>query len=465
MKILLDLTRALPNSEQSLLNRAFAAYPGLQSADLTIFRLSHHSRLPLGEDVVLQAGTHYTVVAQVVFEKLRSLLSTQPPNTIHVASFHKSVFDLQSRLSPDQQAQVSFRSFKSLSVGFPPSSTVSAVQAAMPIVESQPASAQYPTESLAARSTDFPGPQAPAAPPFVPSTRWPAELIPLPDAIAVLEAALDSVSAVNRDHAVRHTDLRPLLSRIDRRLDKSQPLAATPGFISMLVRAAEDAGSIQLDRQDLTNPRVWLAKGLDVRPVPGRPGLAPRVSATRRSSRSQIFLDILRAARMGPFSSIRLDLFDALQAATDRGPITVGELIKRTVDLTRVTVARPEHDDSRYPWRSVREFLTQLLARRSILLSEDGSPVPTSFGSLGASVHRLQPGWRLDLDGELLIELVSSGADIRLVDVPALAGALYFERSDDKEALAAEVVGHLLRIGRLTESDDGAHRLQLPPLS
>jgi hypothetical protein len=143
------------------------------------------------------------------------------------------------------------------------------------------------------------------------------------------------------------------------------------------------------------------------------------------------------------------------------GPTTVGELLMRTIDLTR----SGEGERNRYPWRAVREFLIHLLSRRPILLTADGNPIAPTFGTLEKQVADLVPTWRLDLDGELLIELATRIPDLQLADANGIAGALFFDRSVEAESHVSATISHLLKEGRLSLSDNYPYGLMPPKQS
>ncbi len=460
MKLIIDVTRANPDTEGSLVQRAVSAYPSVSRVDITILRVTHQmSAVTFGQEVVLPSGTHYSLVANVVFEQLRQMLNVAFDQAVVVFTFHKVVFELNARLTTDQQMRVTFRSFSSLwqhttSYAGPQGLRSASSSAESALQAGSTMSGEPPSEDiLPSLATNRPVPQRQPMTTF----RWPHELMPIDDAVTFLVAALREVSATAPAKAVRQTDVRAILARLDNRFEKANPLASFPGFISALLRAAEDRDAIAIDRLDINNPRIWLsaeAAGADNRRF---------LQVARRShSRSQEFLDSLRRQRLGPFSNIRRQLFDALEMVINDGPVALGELLRKTIDVTRSSIQTQGLEAGRYPWRHVREFLTELLTRRPVLVGLDGSSVAPSFVTLATPIAGIHPDWRSQLDGELTVALVAGGVDIRLADVSALAGALYFERSDHTEAEAATVISKLLEIGRIEESDDDQHRLVLP---
>src|SRR2546427_7310727 len=98
-----------------------------------------------------------------------------------------------------------------------------------------------------------------------------------------------------------------------------------------------------------------------------------------------------------------------------------------TIDKTRN--ARSENE---FPWRGVRLFLISLMTCRPVLTDSSNNEIAPSFTTLQTKVFGFKnQDWRNDLEGELVLALLAAGEDIRLVDVPAVAGAIYNSRTDD----------------------------------
>ena len=443
MKLILELTRAYPSTELKMFDIAYNRYSDVAHDDIVVLRREDQDAMPFGEQHTLPRIPTPALVLATVQHLLTHFLEDPALDRIDVYTYNGAVFDAVSGLTPELRTKVQVAPFSGLRARS--YSMVRSIPAPQP-QERQPqsepgisaATAVAPALSVSAHiSREF---------------RWPTELIPIETALDALFRALAKKRAYSMNVGVRKTELRALLSVEDPLLDKTR--AAVPGIMTALLRRAADKSVVEVEPGNLPNPRVWLADTPEnvVRKAAFEAGRLART----RPSRSQHFLNVLREARLGPFSSIRSRLYDELERLVTESPITLTDLLKRCIDRTRSAEADPDG----YPWRSVREFLINLLSRRPVLLDEAGASFCPSFSTLDRRVASLAPNWRLDLDGEMVIELAGK-VDIALFDIDALAGALYFDRSDEYNAYITSVILRVLSEKRLVDSQK-EHRLVVP---
>jgi hypothetical protein len=314
-----------------------------------------------------------------------------------------------------------------------------------------------------------------------------SNLMPEAEMLNALTQALRGANAVDATSAVKMTDIRVLLEREDARFKKTSPGGRIPGLIGAIVDLAERKGIVMTNHAIekkcrptwLKTPTITLANGnektsqpkphaenvgaqelIQPAPIRFRPENVPLKtdqpnasrSENRTPSRSDHFVNSLRRQGLGPFSSIRQALFDALGivvTSQSDGKTLIG-VVNETIERTKVSVLAKSEGQT-IPWRKVKEFLREILTRKPILLASDGTVLCPSLQSLSASVHGLANNWRLELEGELILALLRDKLDLRVADLSFLAGALFNERSDASEIKVADVIQFLIEAKRLTE--------------
>jgi hypothetical protein len=414
--------------------------PQFQSAPRLVETLKAHARngqptefvclesqVPLLNSAALKlesvpSGTHFSDIANLIWSKfIDPFVSTGKitDDRLEIVTNHKAVFELAQRIPSPFKGKVTFSAWSRIYQGL-----------------SEAAKAELRNAiSMRPAITSF---------------------LPTEEILAVLRDALTTANATEPGKAIRCTSLRPFLAARDSRFSKDNPQTNMPGFITQLVRLAADSGVIKVDQgKDRANPSIWLA-------APASPAVQKSVkseNARTSTSRSQGFIDRLGAKGLGPFSKVRPRLFAALQdlvteSSRKHRALPLSQLITETITRTKAEMTRERSVPEIYPWRHIRTFLIELLSRRSVLLDEKQQPISVGFQKLSAKVSALVPDWELELEGELILALVESSAELKLHDLNQLAGALYLDRSDKFENKVAEVIAFLLGKKRLVESED-----------
>jgi len=425
-RVIADITKANPGTEERLFESLSRSVAGA-SHDVTVIcfdsqsdrvRSSH----PAFKIKSLQYGTHYTLIASIVKDlllEMGAILSDE--DSVMVLSFHREVLTLGLEFQAQLKVPSEFQSWSTLWKGLG-SPTLT--------------HAYLPAQAF----------------------RWPVTLMTMQEALRVLLSALRKSGAIDLSTATRQAELRYLLAANDPRFSKQNPAASVPGLIAHLVKAAEERNLIELDRSDIVNPHLWL-RGGSASSVDERPS---RISEQeKKSSRSEELINMLKAIDLGPFSVIRPYLYDALAEVMGGGPNTVRFVLAQSVELTRTKCNDANLRTNNYPWRKVRQFLINLMTRCPVLLDSAGQTVIPSFLTLSREVVALRQNWKEELEGELIIALVEAGAEIQLIDIPLLAGALYFSRQSEDEERVDTIISYLIQKGTLAESATVPRRLVL----
>lgn len=288
---------------------------------------------------------------------------------------------------------------------------------------------------------------------------WPADLLPLEDALKSLLVALRKRGAYSKDTAVWQTDVRRLLSDEEPRLDKRHPhpRAQTRGLISMLIRAARDRKVIATEERagGGVNPKVWLVPSAVSSPnirSSDDSGSGPH----QNPSRSQVFLNILRRLGLHPNPRVRLLLWESLKLEVNQlagKPEALAALVRRAIKNTReMAETRGVQLGTNYPWKKLRGFVYKVMQEAPVLLDETNHPTAPSISTLHTNVSGLLTDWELWLEAVLVVELVRECQDIALADIEYLAGALYFSRSEESIEKVENTLLFLQRKGAISES-------------
>jgi hypothetical protein len=255
-----------------------------------------------------------------------------------------------------------------------------------------------------------------------------------------VEALVRAIGASGEQDQV---DLRPLLQRLDQRFDKrSGGFATSPGFISRVVGLGVKQGlvftvgehpRVTVKLTEAGHKLVEAAPPRDVEDLAepaasppdrrGGPQIGPGESV-RQQSRSDRFVTALRQAHLGPFMDVRTKVYEEIDHALESGPKPLRSLVRNAVKAVR------ESDPSRdLPWSRVTQFVEQLMVRRPVALSGEELVAP-GWSTGTRQINGMVAQWHLLLDGELVLQLVDAGHEIRWEDLPELAGALYAGRSE-----------------------------------
>lgn len=273
---------------------------------------------------------------------------------------------------------------------------------------------------------------------------WPDSLMPISEALAILNKALTKFGARSQEHALRGSELRGLLSSEDIRFDKSNPHANIPRLITALTNEAEQKGIItkRLDGSD-PNPFIWLGN--------------KRIEHTSQNKNkdqhglSGKYMKILQKNNMGPFSRVREVLFNKFANLIEGDDsITVNEAINRSISLTREALSQDGAVHESFPWRQVRVFMVKLLSRNNVMYDGDEF-FHLSFTTLGKNVSGLKKSWIDVLEADLILCLVENGVDIHVADSPQLSGAVFHSREENIQERVNELIVQLIRSNKLIE--------------
>jgi hypothetical protein len=426
--VIADVTRANINSEVDLIRRLLTHLPVGPERTLTV--VCNDLQRPNLSDSGITAhfevdhSSDFRTVAAVVANLTRQALQ-QGATKVTVLSFHAVVFELASRFPAPTTEFVSWKT-----VPYLPGGQMTA---------------------YAARRWE-----------------WPSEL-PETDAVDVLRRSLEREGAHNVSSGVRQTDLRYILERNDDRLKKTHQAGRTPLLISQIIKAAQRRAVVEIGG-DHTNPIIWVRQPASVVTGP-EPTLAAATAqnVTKRPSRSQSFMNTLRAAGYGPYSDYRLALYshlrDVILEANPNGARHVQIILRLVIDRLKAQISGRfgKQKAEEFSWRKLHEFLGKLLSRNAVLVDDQNNRISPSFATLSTPVATLVPEFELELDGVLVYELVERVSDISVHDMPQLAGALYMDRTDSDIDRVAQVVALLRERLNVQETGNDNHFLVLGP--
>jgi len=422
MRVVADVTKAYQGTARPLIDAALDKFP---DAGLSVIcKESQCSQLndlnSKAEIEPLPSETHHRIVVEKVWDQIRENLERLGDSSqLIVLSFHGEVFQLPKRLEPASRSRVNVQRW-----------------------------AEVKSDSAGDFHYD-----------------WPKDFMTKEEVIEVLKDALRRVSATSPEESVHKTDVRSLLALTDSRLDKSNPPAATPGLITMIIQAAEKRNVVDLDRTETpSNPSIWLKEKAgaagNVRSATSNASEtstskygADLESSRETTTKSDQIYEALVDDSFGPYSRVREMLYDNLESKINEqsGEITFRELLSETIRSTREQSIKEEVIEGNYPWRGVKGFLVELLRRRPVVLDTDEQEIVPSFKSDLTEVGELKESWNLELEGELILRLLEMGIELDYHDIYGLAGALYLEKNETGVAKASKVVDHLLQANRVKE--------------
>jgi hypothetical protein len=274
--------------------------------------------------------------------------------------------------------------------------------------------------------------------------------IPESEAVEALRDALQRRGAISRDKCVQRSVLRQMLSERDARFSKANPATCSGRFISELVRAAKAKGVVELEEREGVNAIVWLAtpSGATAAVNEMAAARAPAPAAAHKRLSPTAYADILKQVHMGPFQNIRWDFYDLLeQHAAAKLPLD--KLITTLLDQLRKRHVK----NANLPWQTVRQFMMTLLTKCAVLLDENNQPVTPGFLTRRTKIAGVAVRFRERLDGELILALLSNGAEITYMDMPNLVGALYVTREPKWEEQLNAVISYLEDASQVVLSD------------
>jgi len=399
MHVVADLTKANPGTELSVLERI----PNLQiSGNIIEAVIYPRQKINLSSVSSLQ----FTEIAEggdlgkQVAERITHLLANNN-ESITVLSFNGYVLNLATKIDPAIMHRVSFLPWSSAwRVGNTSQGKIS--------------SNKYQDAS------------------------WPLNNISENETMEVLIKALRERRAFNESTSIRKTAIRPLLAKIEPRLDKPNTDHIS-GFISKLVSIAEHKGLITTINPGL-NPSIWLNQSI------ATPAIAV-IPNTEKIKKGDLFSEKLKQDGMGPFPNFRDELFDAMDELvnSDSKP-TLTHLIHNSVG--KVQLAN-ENEHNGFHWGAVKHFIRSLLMLQDVALDEFGNPFRPNFLNMSKTVHALAKDWRIRLDGELILHLLRSGCEIGINDFQELIGSIYKTREEQYEDKLNAVIGHLNAVGKI----------------
>ncbi|MGH4007671.1 MAG: hypothetical protein ACRDTH_05810 [Pseudonocardiaceae bacterium] len=300
--------------------------------------------------------------------------------------------------------------------------------------------------------------------------RWPAQLMPLEEALHLLRIGLRQAGAST--NPVSKTNVRNILQTHDQRFDKRvNPAARTLNLITMLLEAAQRQGWVQL-RGKHPKVDVWLVetsasnevswidrpntsadielKSNEAAREPlstrmdgaGHDPRAPKKQPFVPETRSQVFQAALWAG-IGLHADVRELLWDSLEELLKEDPDvrSVGHTIGRAVAIARdrapTTFPRPKEDFPKeaYPWRKLEGFAVTVCVRAGLIENGDGTIMsPGPFWEVRRGRFTSSPSdWRMRIDAELLLEIIRRCKNVTWDDGPDLAGALFLDRDEQHE--------------------------------
>jgi hypothetical protein len=322
-------------------------------------------------------------------------------------------------------------------------------------------------------------PELRAASPAAARLTWDSSFMPEDEAVEIVLRAVGA-SPTGR---VKKSDLRSVLELADPRFSKaSNPFAASTGFISLVVELLSSRGLVDLhgvepavvvELTPLGRERALSARR-SARAVLDRPSdvSGPRAggSGPIGATRSSSFIDVLRAARLGPFMNERLDVYEQIDYLVDAKSTPLRRLAAEAVRAVRQSrepqtdaqePAREPGESSEsterreskpFPWSRLASFIERLLMERAVA-EADGEALQLSWATGDRVVTGMVKDWKLQLDGLLVMRLIDAGLEVSLGDLPDVAGALYGGRDTEETERVWEVVTLLRESGELIVSD------------
>lgn len=293
-----------------------------------------------------------------------------------------------------------------------------------------------------------------------PAATWPSSEMPHAEALNLLEKALRSVGG-----RTYRSNIRPQLTKLDPRFAlTSNTWAAGPSIITALLDLGFRRGLIEFEGPDPATQKVRLLKDLSVgdqeRPggsAAATPALKPPATHDDKT-RSEQFVTLLRQRAMGPFMTVRLAVYDAIDGtlSSPSVPLPLREIVSEGVASARELGIESKAE---FPWSRVKAFVERLLSRVPVAQDSAGASFLFTWQTSGTEVTRFDDDWQLKLDGELVLELLTAGESLDLGDVPDIAGAMFNGRDEEKLERVYRVVETLVAADKVTE--DGT-RLVLP---
>lgn len=263
---------------------------------------------------------------------------------------------------------------------------------------------------------------------------WPDQLLPLPDALDLLQEVLQERGAATKP--VLKTDIRPRLKDKSQAFDSESglPGARTPTLMSRLLHHAEQAGIVE---QHGVDPAVSVRLLREKRESAPKSGRAVGTDETRSEQFQTILLN-----GIGLFPDVRerlLDNIDQLHAA-QAARVTAGQVIKQAVKKTKDespdVFPRKNKDDlpkEKFPWRKVEGFALLILSRAGLIVDAEGnrSDSRSPWGIRSGFLATFPSEWKTLIDAELILELVVARAGVSWNDGVDLAGALWCNRDEE----------------------------------
>ncbi len=297
-------------------------------------------------------------------------------------------------------------------------------------------------------------PREPQPSPTIPA--WDESFDSKDGAAAVLVRALSGAG----NEGIGMNRVRVLVQEVDARYRKVEGTFSNhPKFVRALLNVGQDKGYIeQVAGSHATNPIFRLSPAgrqfFNTLPqTTEQPQGAPAAGQRADNSTSDIFISALRNAKFGPFQEVRLAVYDQIEALSAAN-LPVSELINRAVAAVQQSATLSPDKTKQFPWPRVNSFILKLFKARPVLIA--GSEVFTpNLMSLDKVVTGLVDDWQMELDGELVVFLLSAQCKITLDDVPDLSGALYNSRRDEFIGRVYKLLSRLALKSRIRESDAG----------
>jgi hypothetical protein len=172
-------------------------------------------------------------------------------------------------------------------------------------------------------------------------------------------------------------------------------------------------------------------------------------------TRAGAFVQILAEKDLNPYPHIRDFLFDQLDAAFFRH--REKGLIPRVAVAEAIAAAEERFGEDAYSWSDVERVIAWLIRSESVLkddFPEAGGSVRFSGRGLATS---LSSNWRLALEFQFLLVLVTAGFRMTIMDIPALAEALYGDNSAVGQQRVDKLIQWALQTRRIQVDGSGAH--------
>lgn len=409
INVIADITRAYAGSEKNLIESIFWKYARNFNV---IYVVCHNSQMDSISNLISTDSIYIVkddaspdeikfTTKGVIDAILRSTYSSLP---IDIYSFYKSVFDLQFIFN-DPTINISFLSWsKSRQRGN-----------SKPKKQSNKSSISSPKEY-----------------------RWPENYISIEDSVQILKDALRS-----SNRQTHKTDIRGLLTLHDERFSKSYSSEASqPGLISLLLKEAESQGAIYIqdDLKFNQNPIIKLSDPEHYNTNQHSELLAR--TEDYEVSYSQTVIEALSMNNLGPFSRIRHIMYDILTEYINcnKGKLYGFNAIESTIEISITKCAEININPERYPWRKIRSFLYKVLNINSVFIDEHGNNINVSIENANVPIYGVDKDIHKILDASLLSSLLESGIDIDISDIRDLTGALFFDRSEEKQNFVYQIL-------------------------